>query len=148
LNEAEVKIEALRKAKDRAEVSEIELGFSDRSWEKQLEDYFDGIKEQWQEVGGREICRLLILNHLGRQSLPDYINFPDQVERAVELGVYDDDSKRWNSRHENVMIISNYVDRVRSLLSEYPSAVNALKERGEQSDPANIRFWEYHLSLK
>ena len=99
----------------------------------------------WELGAWRVGNRLLILNHLGKSTRPDSNNFPDEVERAVELDVYDPDTRNWNFGHPEVKLLFSWVDKVLNLFSEHPEAGETLKERGEKSDPSSIRFWEAHL---
>jgi len=136
---------ALRKAKDADAVADINEQFDDSTWMERIEDSLDAIRELHAELGGREITRLLILDHLGKFFRPDFNNFPDEAGRAIELDVYDDENKRWNYGHSEVKELVKHIDIVIEIFSENPEAIAHFKAKGLKADPDNIRFWEENL---
>lgn len=144
LAKAEAQIAALRKAKSASDVEKIEADFDDSSWEETLDQAIIDIKNLYADLGGREIVRLLILDHFGKNSAPDMYNLRDEVNRAIELDVYDPDSNGWNNTPE-VKALSKLVNAVVDLFHEHPEAEKALKAQGKRHDPEKITFWEENL---
>lgn len=143
LARAEAHIEALRNAKDAAAVAKIDAEFDDTDWEHDIGEALDEIRNHYSELGGREIVRLLILDHLGKFVRPDYRNYPDEVARAVELDVYDDESVKWNYSHPDVNELFKLVDRIIEIVEATPHA--DLKSKGYKTNVRNIRFWEENV---
>lgn len=145
LLQANKQIEALKKAKDKADVAKIENEFSDTSWQEEFDEIVREIRDHRSEVGGMEIIRLLILDRMGRGKPVDHLNYPDEADRAIELGIYDEERRSWNTGTEEVKQLYKLLDAMDDLFEEYPEAAKALKARGERSDPTTIKFWEEHL---
>ena len=136
---------ALRKTKDAEAVADIDGKFDDSTWKERIDDALDAIRELHAELGGREITRLLILDHLGKFFRPDFNNFPDEAGRAIELDVYDDENKRWNYGHPEVKELVKHIEMVMEIFSDDPTVTAYFKSKGLKSDPDNIRFWEENL---
>ncbi|MER8855643.1 TIR domain-containing protein [Mesorhizobium australicum] len=145
LSKAEAKIAALRKVKNAAEVAMIDEDFDESSWEERLDNALDEIRELFSELGGKEIVRLLILDHFGKFVRPDMHEHGDEAGRAIELDVYDDEGVKWNYGHADVIALVKLVDEVVEIFDENLEAGAAFKARKQKSDPRNIRFWEEHL---
>lgn len=145
LSRAEAHIKALEEAKDPADVARISKEFDDSSWEEELEAAFDEIRNLYWELGGSEIARLIIVERINRFMRPDGNAFGEQLDRAVELGVYDPEGVRWVDSHPEVDRLRDIVDSVTHLFAMNADIATTLKARGEKSDPGSIRFWETHL---
>ncbi|GAA0614427.1 hypothetical protein [Paenochrobactrum glaciei] len=97
--------------------------------------------------GGAEVCRQLILDHIGIvKPIEDTIE-TYQFDRAHELAVYDGENKKWNYEAEEVIELFSRLEKTIEYLSENPTIGIILKERGEKSDPNTIKFWEEHVHL-
>ncbi len=142
LSKAEEQIAALRKVKDATAVRKIDADFDDSGWEERLEDELSAIRDLHAELGGREIVRLLILDCLGKEVRPDFQYYSEEAQRAVELDVYDDEGKKWNYGHPDVMELRKHVETVQDIFVASPEAARSLRSQGMKSDPNNIRFWE------
>lgn len=145
LLEMTVKMEALRKAKDKKDVQKIDVQFSNENWREKFENELDVIRSLYAELGGYEIARLLILEALGKKGNLDENNYPDETTRATELDVYYPESKEWNFANADVKILMRSVESTVNLFQDDLSAGQELDDEGEKSDPTHIRFWEEHL---
>ncbi|MGO7583377.1 TIR domain-containing protein [Rhizobium ruizarguesonis] len=144
LVKAEAQIAALRKARSASDVAKIDAEFDESTWEESLDGAIANIKALYDDLGGREIVRLLILEHFGKNSAPDMHQLRDEVSRAIELDVYDPDSNSWNNTPE-VQALDKLVDEVVDLFYEHPEAEKALKAQGKRYNPEKITFWEENL---
>lgn len=135
---------ALRDAKDPIDVAVIDRQFDNSTWEEQLESGLDRIKKLHRELGGKDITRLLILDHFGKPSLPDLNSQRDEISRAVELEVYDPDAHKWNYTTE-VRQLFDEVNLIIDIFREHPEAAEAQRKLGKRTDPQKITFWEERL---
>jgi hypothetical protein len=142
----EKKMAALRELKDRSGLAQFDDEHSDLIWEEEFENILSQVQSLGGELGGREILRLLILDHLGKTKGPDWHTHTDEAERAVELDVYDDESKEWNYAHDDV---SELFKRLKNMDNLYMKHAEAMKEKlskeGRRYDPNTVRFWEDNI---
>lgn len=141
------RIEALSKAERFEDVEKINRSYDGTDWEKEFQELIYNVKKMKAELGGAEVCRQLILDHIGIEKPIDDSNERYQFDRAHELGIYDYANRKWNYQAEEVVELFRHLEKAIDYLNENPSVVKTLKDRGEKSDPNTIKFWEEHVHL-
>lgn len=142
---AKAYIEALKSTKDAKQVADVSKKFEDLSWEKELDSAIRAISGLAPEVGGGRVLRHMILELLGKSSPPDLND--NYIERAIEVNVYDLDSKSWNYSSDEMRALSKAMKKVDEVFEEHEEVASELKRRGKRHDTDDIRFWEQQLGL-
>lgn len=144
LEKAKAHIEALKNIKDAAQVASVSKTFEDTDWEMALDQAIADVSEVADEVGGNRVLRLMILELLGKPSAPDLND--DFIERAIEIDVYDPDTRTWNHRSDEMKALSKAMETVDTVFEEYDVA-SELKRQGKRHKTDDIRFWEQQARL-
>jgi len=143
LTKARAHIAALEKLKDAAKVAEVADEFADNDWEDEFDDAMSEIHGLISEVESKSTLRFMILEILGKPSIPDLNS--DDIARAVELDIFDPETRQWNHGSDEMSTLANAIRRVESILEESDEAIAALKKRGRRTNPGDIRFWEENI---
>ncbi|KAA3448054.1 hypothetical protein C7I87_24255 [Mesorhizobium sp. SARCC-RB16n] len=142
LTKAEKYIKALKSLKAPEDVSKLEKEFDKSGWEGKFQTLTSEIQRLAPKLGGSYIQRQLILDHLGKQSRPDSVNYASEVEFAMERDIYDPESNTWNWSDDFVQIFDKKISEMEALLLEFPQIADWLKSKGKGADPDNFRFWD------
>ncbi|MBA8862762.1 hypothetical protein FHW19_004513 [Ochrobactrum anthropi] len=137
--------EALEKTKDATAVAKIRQEFGDSNWEMDLENAISEFSDIVDEVGGRRVLRLMILELLGKPSYPDLND--DFMDRAVEIDVYDPVNKTWNRSSDEFDALRKAMAKVDAVFEEHENASSELKRQKKRNKTDDIRFWEQQLRL-
>ena len=138
-------IKALQKTKDAAQVVAVNKEFEDSDWEMELDSALAEINGLMSEVGGGRVLRHMILERLGKPSHPDLND--DYIERAIEIDVYDLDSKTWIHSSDEMIALSKAMEKVDAIFEENKEIVPELKRHGKRHRTDDIRFWEEQLGI-
>ncbi|APH72636.1 toll/interleukin-1 receptor domain-containing protein [Aquibium oceanicum] len=145
LEVAKAHIEALKNTKDATQVAEVSKAFEDTDWETELDSAISEISGLASEVGGGQVLRHMILELLGKPSHPDLND--EYIGRAIEIDVFDPDSKTWNHLSDEMKALSKAMEKVQAVFDEYEDMASELKRQGKRNKADDIRFWEQQLRL-
>ncbi|OWO89990.1 hypothetical protein B5E41_29120 [Rhizobium esperanzae] len=144
LEKAKAHIKALEDIKDPKQVAAVSKAFEDSDWEMELDKALGEINEITPEVGPK-VLRLMILELLGKQSYPDLGD--DYMDRAIEIDVYDPDSRSWNHSSDEMKALKKGMKQVEDVFEENENIVSGLKSQGRRYKTSDIRFWEEQLGI-
>lgn len=144
LETAKAHVKALEDIKDPKQVAAVSKAFEDSDWEMELDRAFGEINEIMPEVGPK-VLRLMILELLGKQSYPDLRE--DYMDRAIEIDVYDPDSRAWNHSSDEMKALSKGMKQVENVFDEHENTASELKRQGKRYKTDDIRFWEQQLGI-
>ncbi|TXR49469.1 toll/interleukin-1 receptor domain-containing protein [Phyllobacterium endophyticum] len=145
LETAKAHIKVLKKTKDAKQVAAVSKAFEDSDWEMELDSAIGVISGLASEVGGGRVLRHMILELLGKPSHPDLND--DYIERAIEIDVYDSDSRAWIHSSDEMKALSKAMEKVEAVFEEHEDAASELKRRGKRHKTDDIRFWEQQVGL-
>lgn len=145
LKQAREQIKALEKATTAAEAEDIRKKFADPNWELVLDSAIAEVDAIGAEVHPRAL-RHMILDILGKTSLPD-LHDDSYMTRAIEIGVFDTESRDWNRRSQEMRNLVKAMRGVDQVFSDHPDITDELKREGKRNNPDDIRFWEEQLRL-
>ncbi|KQV39345.1 hypothetical protein ASE37_21245 [Rhizobium sp. Root268] len=148
-NEAELEasrahVKALKQLNP-VEAAVVSKAFENTDWETEFESAIREVSAIAYEVGGGRVLRLMILELLGKPSVPDRND--DNIERAVEIDVYDPDTRSWNRSSDEMKALSKAMEKVDLVFEEHDGVADVLKQRGKRHKTDDIRFWEEHVGL-
>ena len=135
----------LLKTKDRAEANAALKQFENSNWEMDFDSAVSEVYEIASEVGGTRILKHMILQFLGKPSMPDLRD--DYVNRVIEIDVFDPDAMQWNSSSDEMKKLKRAMNGVSDFLAENKDAIPALKRENRRFKTDDIRFWEEHVGL-
>lgn len=145
LKTANEKIEALKKIKDAKKVAEVSKAFDESDWESELDNAISSVSEIAVEVGGTRVLRHMILEILGKSSHPDFDD--DYIERAIEIDLYDPESKAWDYSSDEMIALKKAMKKVEEVFERNEDAASELKRQGKRNRTDDIRFWEQQVGL-
>ncbi|MGO7821153.1 hypothetical protein ACC684_28295, partial [Rhizobium ruizarguesonis] len=145
LETAKAHIKALEDIKGPKQAAAVRKMFEDSNWEMELDSAVSEISGLVSEVGGTRILRLMILELLGKPSHPNLND--DYIERAIEIDVFDPDSREWNHSSDEMKALSEGMKKVDEVFEEHEDTASGLKRQGKRHKTDDIRFWEEQLGL-
>ncbi|WP_223568336.1 toll/interleukin-1 receptor domain-containing protein [Agrobacterium tumefaciens] len=145
LETAKAHIKALKKTKDPKQVAAVSKAFENSDWEMELDSAIGLISDLASEVGGGRVLRHMILELLGKPSHPDLND--DYIERAIEIDVYDPESRAWSHSSDEMKALSKAMEKVEAVFEEHEDAASELKRQGKRHRTDDIRFWEQQVGL-
>lgn len=147
LKKSAERIDELSKAERFSDVQKVNKLYEKADWEKDFDEHIRNVKKMKVEVGGAEVCRQLILGHIGIDKPIDANIDGYQFDRAHEVGVYDPENKKFNYGNEEVVKLFAILDVIIDFINDNPEVEKMLQGKNKRSNPNTIKFWEDHLRL-